>query len=227
MSDRSFKLSPSDFAFLWEECKRCFFLKVVNGLQRPHSIMPKIFTVIDTEIKKCFEDKSTTQFLSSFPKGKMRFKDEWVESTAVQVSGHSSKCYLRGKLDTVIEFEDSGYAVIDFKTTGTKDEHVPLYGRQLHAYAYALEHPATRALALKPIRRLGLLVFEPSAFAHGPNNQARLWGALTWIEVPRDDQAFLRFLGEVMDVLEQPEPPAGADKCPWCTYRQTSRRTGL
>lgn len=42
----SWKLSPSDFAFLWEECKRCFYLKVVNGIQRPPLIMPKIFMTL-------------------------------------------------------------------------------------------------------------------------------------------------------------------------------------
>jgi len=29
------KLSPSDFAFLWEQCKRCFYLKVVHGIRQP------------------------------------------------------------------------------------------------------------------------------------------------------------------------------------------------
>ena len=35
MSNRAWKLSPSDFAFLWQECKRCFYLKNVTGFQRP------------------------------------------------------------------------------------------------------------------------------------------------------------------------------------------------
>ena len=45
------RLSPSDFAFLWEECKRCFYLKVVKEFYRPRSLMPKIFNVIDAQMK--------------------------------------------------------------------------------------------------------------------------------------------------------------------------------
>ena len=31
--DRCFDLSPSDFAFAWEACPRCFYMKVVEGAQ--------------------------------------------------------------------------------------------------------------------------------------------------------------------------------------------------
>ena len=50
-SDQNWKLSPSDFAFVWRECKRCFYLRVAKGFQRPRPIMPKIFTLIDAKMK--------------------------------------------------------------------------------------------------------------------------------------------------------------------------------
>ena len=46
-STKNWKLSPSDFAFLWEECKRCFYLKVARGFYRPRTPFPGIFSVID------------------------------------------------------------------------------------------------------------------------------------------------------------------------------------
>jgi hypothetical protein len=49
---QNWKLSPSDFAFLWEECQRCFYLKVVRQFYRPWSPMPKIFTKIDGIMKR-------------------------------------------------------------------------------------------------------------------------------------------------------------------------------
>ena len=47
-------LNPSDFAFLWEECKRCFYLKIVSGFRRPGGPMPKIFNIIDEQMKTHF-----------------------------------------------------------------------------------------------------------------------------------------------------------------------------
>ena len=43
----NWKLSPSDFAFLYEECSRCFYLKIARDYQRPRGPFPKIFTIID------------------------------------------------------------------------------------------------------------------------------------------------------------------------------------
>ena len=227
MSNRSWKLSPSDFAFLWEECKRCFYLKVVRDFQRPRAIMPKIFNVIDAEMKKCFAGKRTSNVVPALPAGVIDHADAWVGSTPIAVPRHSSTCYLSGKLDTVVKFDDRSYGVIDFKTSERRADHIPLYGRQLHAYAYALEHAAAGKLALRPVTRLGLLVFEPNGFAGSGDRTASLSGGLTWIEIPRDHAGFLAFLAEVLDVLDRPNPPGGAPSCEWCIYRDTSRRTGL
>ena len=54
MLGKNWTLSPSNFAFLWEECKRCFYLKIVSGVRRPGGPMPKIFTIIDAQMKGRF-----------------------------------------------------------------------------------------------------------------------------------------------------------------------------
>ncbi len=224
---KTWKLSPSDFAFLWEECKRCFHLKVARGIDRPRTPMPKIFTLIDARMKDCYRDSPTSQFLPGLPPGRVESQDALVESRPIAIRGHSTPCYVRGKLDTVIKFDQGGYAVVDFKTSETKDDYIPLYGRQLHAYAYALEHPAPGRLGLEPITRLGLLVFAPTTFSHASRDQASLSGGMTWIEVPRNDGRFLDFLREVVEVLDRDQPPAAAGGCKWCSYRDTGRRSGL
>ena len=223
---RSWKLSPSDFAFLWEECRRCFYLKVVCGFQRPRSILPKVFTIIDSQMKTALTGRNTCEISPDLSAGVLEYGDGCVESQPIVVPGAASTCFVRGRLDGVIRFEDGSYGVVDFKTAPAKDEHIALYSRQLHAYAWALENPTEGALSLKPISRLGLLVFEPNQFAQSVGT-CLLSGGLQWIEITRDDAAFLQFLGEVLHVLEQTEAPGGNPSCSWCGYRDVSRRTGL
>ena len=227
MSPSTKKLSPSDFAFLWEDCKRCFYLKIASGFQRPRTIMPKIFTVIDAEMKKCFEGRRTETIAPGMPGGVVEYSEKWVESQPISVPERSFSCFLRGKFDTVVKFDDGTYGVIDFKTSERKAEHVPLYSRQLHAYAIALEKPAPGKLTLSPISKLGLLVFDPAKFSNAGGGSAALIGGLSWIEIPRDDATFMRFLADVLSVLELPSPPGGSPSCEWCQYRDTSRRTSL
>lgn len=227
MNAHNWKLSPSDFAFLWEECKRCFYLKVVSGFQRPRPTMPKIFMIIDSQMKSFYSGKRTGDIVSGMPSGVVEYGEKWVQSQPLQVSGTSSSCFIRGKFDTVVRFDGGTYGVIDFKTSGRKAEHVPLYGRQLHAYAQALENPAPGKFALAPITKLGLLVYEPNSYSQVKCGDATLAGSLSWIEVPRDDGSFMEFLSEVLSILEMPEPPGGSPRCEWCQYRDTSRRTKL
>ena len=43
----NWKLSPSDFAFLYEECSRCVYLKVARDYQRPRGPFPNAFMMTD------------------------------------------------------------------------------------------------------------------------------------------------------------------------------------
>ena len=83
-----------------------------------------------------------------------------------------------------MRLDGGGYALIDLVAAGRRPEDVSIYERQLHAAAYALEHPAPGALALGPVSRLGLLVFEPEKFAREAGGLGALTGGLSWIEAP-------------------------------------------
>jgi hypothetical protein len=174
-------------------------------------------------MKKFFQDQPTHQMSASLPSGKVLFGGKSVRSQPIQLPGHTETCYIDGKFDSVLAFDDNSYAVVDFKTSEPKPDHVAFYGRQLHAYAYALEHPAAGKLNLAPISRLGLFIVQPKDMVRQDDGRVAYLGDVTWLEVPHDDQAFLAFLGQVMTVLELPEPPAAGCNCVWCQYRQQAR----
>ncbi len=56
-----------------------------------------------------------------------------------------------------------------------------------------------------------------------PDGKIAYLGEVTWLEVPRDDEWFFGFLGNLLDVLDQDEPPASSEDCGWCQYRQAAR----
>jgi hypothetical protein len=227
MTAQIFKLSPSDLTFLWDECKRCFYLKVVRKFNRPPVPFPSIFTKIDGLMKAYYQGKPTSVLSPDLPPGTILQDAKWVQSQPIILPGHPAQCYLTGKYDSVVQFDDGSYGVIDFKTSTPRATHLDFYGRQLRAYAYALEHPAAGKFSLSPITRLGLLVVEPNAIDKIPSGEIAYLGKVTWQEIPVDEAAFLAFLGDVLTVLELTDPPEAAESCVWCQYRQAARENEI
>lgn len=174
-------------------------------------------------MKDYFQDQPTSTLDGSLPSGKVQFGERWVRSQPIQIPGEKNNCYLLGKFDSALAFEDDSYGVVDFKTSQPRPHFVEFYGRQLHAYSYALEHPETGKFGLSPVTRLGLFVVEPVDMHAAPDGRLAYLGAVTWIEVPKDEQAFLMFLGQVLQILDAPEPPPAGESCAYCQYRQAAR----
>ncbi len=221
------KLSPSDLTFLWDECPRCFYLKVVHGINRPWGAFPKIFNRIDKLMKNYFEGKPASQISPTLPEGVVRFGEKWVTSEMIQLPGHSTACYIKGKFDVVLEFNDHSYGVVDFKTSEAKPEHARFYSRQLHAYAYALENPAPKGLSLQPIHHLGLLCVEPIMMDRALQDRIAYVGDAVWMDCPKNVPEFLSFLDKVVTLLELPSPPPAGANCGWCEYREAARDHGM
>lgn len=157
----NYKLSPSDLTFQYECCKRCFYQKVVNNIAPPSIPIPSIFSKIATLLKNHYQGKHTSELYVAIPPWTVTYGERSVTSNVIQLSHHDATCYISGRFDIVVSFDDGTYGVIDFKTGNPNTEAINLYVRQLQAYAYALEHPASHALTLAPVTKLGLLYFYP------------------------------------------------------------------
>jgi hypothetical protein len=217
-----YKLSPSDLTFSWDECKYCFYLKVKHNIVL-RSAFPGIFGKMANLTSEFYQGRPSKEISPSLPAGLVKYREKFVKSAPITIPGAASQCYINGRFDAVIEFEDGTYGIVDYKTSDPKEEHAAFYSRQLTAYAYALENPAPNALRLSPVSRLGLFIITPRRFERAPAEEMIFVNRTTWVDVPRDDRVFLSFLGEVLAVLDLPAPPPPSENCGLCDYRQTMK----
>lgn len=137
--------------------------------------------------------------------------------------------------------EDGTYGVIDFKTSSA-EKTASIYGRQLHAYAAALENPSAGSeLERCTVSDLGLIVYTPAEF-HTPIDDERqisaaLTGQLRYSKVRKDNEQFENFLSSMLDVLtleQAPDPPRPKTSrskmystCPYCQFLHEARLRGF
>lgn len=215
---KTFKLSPSDFAFLWKECKRCYWLKHAMSIPRPYTPMAKIFNTIDGGMQSFFQDKVLSEIDPSLPNIKVIGKNLSCTSEAIPFEDLGAQVYVHGKTDGVGEdLDKKGFVIIDYKTSMPKPEHLLIYAAQLHSYAFAFSKAAENANSFSPVTRMGLLVYEPKTFdVQGVS--AQLHGEITWTEIEMDKKWFKNMLHEVAELLMQPEPPDASENCSFCNY---------
>lgn len=209
-----YKLSPSDFAYLYEECKRCYWLKVHDQVARPSLPMPGIFSAINTRLQGTLVGTELQSLSSVLPAGYVEKQEGFVES--VPVPGTS--LYLKGKYDLLVKKPDGTYLLIDFKLSQPHEDKIDKYKTQLYSYKFALEQPRSGE-ALK-ITQMGLIVMYPDQvkFAGGV---ATLTFPPQWLEVPLDERAFISFMQEIDALLSGPIPEEGED-CQFCKYRHVN-----
>ena len=227
------KLSPSSLTFLYDECPACFWHHY-NGRPRPATAFPKVFGALDNAQKDFFVGRSVKEVSKSLPAGVIQ-RGKRVKSEAIALPGTSYRVQFGGDTDTILKFSRAGYGVCDFKTSSPSEEAAALYGRQLHAYAIALERPSGDALPLAPVSKLGLICFPPEGMVElpveRPKKRAKATGvaaahssryayrtSAVWVEVDRDDEAFLHFVAGAVKLITRRTMPRSAPNCGWCRW---------
>ena len=112
----NYKLSPSDLTFMYEGCKRCFYQKVVNNIAQPSIPLPSIFSKIAGLLKDHYDGKPNSELHPDIPPGVVSLGEKYVRSEVIQLPDHNATCYINGRFDIVLSFDDGSYGVIDFKT---------------------------------------------------------------------------------------------------------------
>lgn len=221
-----YALWPSRLTFLYEGCRRCFYLDVVEDLARPDTPFPAVFDRIDAAMKARFAGRDPADLVDGLPTGRLHTPERTLASEPIRFEDAGVELFFRGRVDALAAFEDGTFGVIDFKTTEPDPDRVRLYARQLRAYAHALEHPAGGESERSPVTRLGLVCVEPTAMRVDEGSYV-FEAEPSWHPVERDRDAFRGLLAEVAGLLGRGHPPMPARGCEFCDYRERAQATGL
>ncbi len=211
-----YKLSPSDFAYLYEECKCCYYLKVKHGIYRPSSPFPGVFTALNTRLQNALIGQDLRLLSKFLPEGTVESQEGFVESKIIP----QTKIYIKGKYDLLVKQKNGTYLIIDFKISQPTEEKIAKYQTQLQAYHYAFENPA-RGIP-KEITKLGLVIMYPDKTKF-ENGKAIIDFPPQWLEVDIKKDSFLEFIGEINKLLEG-KPPVENPNCSWCKYRHLGEK---
>lgn len=206
-----YKLSPSDFAYLYEECKLCYYLKIKHGIYQPSMPMPGVFSAINTRLQGTLVGKDLRTLSKNLPEGIVESQEGWVESKLVP----DTDVYIKGKYDLLVKRSDGTHLLVDLKISQPDENKIDKYKTQLAAYKFALENPAHG----EPLHltKLGLLIFYPDEVSF-KDGKALLTFPPSWLEIPIDDRGFLDFTKNVDKLLQGPTPDESSI-CKWCRYR--------
>jgi hypothetical protein len=208
--DNLYKLSPSDFKYLWEDCKHCFWHKVHNKEYQPGPF-PSIFNKMSGMLQEEIIDSNISDLVDGIPQGKAIEEEGFIKSQPFP----SGESFISGRFDLLVEFNDGTYGVVDLKMVDPKEPDLDKFSRQLHAYKYALEKPKDREPV--EVSKIGLLILEPVDVSV-EDGDACYRAEQTWREFEIDMDSFFDFIEEVEGVLNGGEPdPESA--CDFCVYR--------
>lgn len=211
MDKKIHKLSPSDFAYLFEDCKYCYVRKIKEGITLPSMPMPGVFSALNSRLQGNMVGKNLKSLSSSLPDGEVIKQEGFVESIVIP----GTSVYLKGKYDLLVKNPDGTHTLVDLKISQPGEDKIEKYKSQLAAYKFALENPSKG----EPIitTKLALLIFYPNT-ASFVNDSAILDFPPTWLEVPTDDKNFLDCMKSVDDLLSGSMPEESMS-CKWCVYR--------
>lgn len=207
-----FKISPSDFAYLFHDCKHCFYRKYKYGIVLPSIPSPGVFSKLNSLIEADLIGMNLRSITPNAPDAIIRKTEGFVRSKPVP---NRMDCYVSGRFDALAETDDHSFVIIDFKITDASAEKAEKYSTQLMAYQFALENPA----AGDPVHvsRLAIMAITPESLKYSRNG-IQIIAQAYWFSPNAKLIQFYSFMDEISLLLAGPEPSPSSD-CPYCSYR--------
>lgn len=208
-----YKLSPSDFAYLWNDCKFCYYQKV--KLNTFHSgVFPAMFGRINGLLQTSIMGSNLRDIIKDLPSGIITVQEGYLKSKVIP----GTNVFLSGRFDILTKLDDGTYALIDFKITTPDDERIlKNYSSQLHAYKYALENPAEG----DPIKitKMGVVSINPEEMKL-VDSKIVFTALPKWHSIEEDMQSFNKLVLEISEFLDG-DVPDPTLTCKLCIYRKS------
>lgn len=214
MENQKYKLSPSYFRYLWEDCKHCYYQQVKMGRPTPQTPFPAIFTRMNKLLQDSVIGKNLQSINQNLPSGIISTQEGWLKSKPVE---GAEDCYISGRYDILIPTEDGSQVVVDFKIINPDEDQIKKYSSQLHAYKYALENPAEGKEPIK-VSKLGLISISPESIKHTDGNFV-FTAVPKWHPIEENMDGFLKLIKDISNVLNG-QLPLPSDTCFYCKYRK-------
>ena len=196
---QTYIFSPSEFAFGFSGCKRCYYDLKINNIKINFGF-PTVFSKIDSLQKKFYHNKSS-KFLNSdkLPDGVIKTDYTRLQKSEVLYDNKSRAFQLRGKIDAYID-KKNFFSIIYFKVTNINERKSLIYKTQLNSYAIMFEKPDKDYLKLEPVKNLGIFCFEPNNLKVESNPALEM--STQYFEIKRDDDLYFNFITDIIDFLE-------------------------
>ncbi len=209
-----YKLSPSDFKYLYEDCKHCYYQKVKGFIKELPSIgIPGVFTKMNILLQNAIVGMDLREINSNMPAGKIEIKEGFLKSKPIPPL---NDCFIGGRFDIVSRLDNGTYCVVDFKITDPTEDKIQKFFAQLHAYKFALEFPALGEP--KKVSKMGVVAINPEEIMFS-KNEVIFKAKPYWFEITEDMERFYNFISEISALLNGPVPPENPENCKWCYYR--------
>ena len=213
--------SPSEFAFGFESCKRCYYDKKVSGIELKVPF-PGIFSKFDSLQKKFYHGKSSKLLSDKLEEGEIVGNFNKRLQSEILYDLKDRPFTMSGYIDGYIKHKDS-FTIVDFKTTKINESKVAAYATQLQSYALMMEKPKEGSLNLSPVKRLGIFCFEPSDITELGINNCNMVMDTQWYDIPRDDKDLIGYITKIQDVLHSKETPESGSSCGICNFRKVMK----
>ncbi len=207
-----FKLSPSDFKYLYEDCKHCYYEKVKHSITLPSIGMPGVFSKMNSLLQNAIIGMDLKEINSELPSGRIDIKEGFLKSKPIPPA---NDCFISGRFDIACHLDDGTYAIIDFKITDPTEDKIQRFFSQVHAYKFAMENPAFGEP--KKVSKMGVIAINPEEIAF-PGEKVIFTAKPHWFEIAEDMDRFYAFISEVSKLLNGPTPKP-SETCAWCKYR--------
>lgn len=206
-------ISPSDLSFLFDRCRRCMWAKL-HGYQAPKTFNVPATRHIDLGMKQAMEENPAPLRDAGLPVLALLPIDR-ARSAATVDDASRAVLSVSGRPDAVWLLEEGGAAVIDYKAGRAHDGLAGRYRAAMHAYWWALTHPA-QGEALD-VRRLALAVWDTERHnVRAKGELLAITAPVVVIEIEIEPAWWQQVAAEIAGLSVQRDVPDAGERCDFC-----------